>query len=398
MTQIILPESDARVLNTLIRVGRISRTEIADLTGYSRAKITSVINTLMAQGYLVESGSGPSSGGRKSRLLSFTSDMGYVIGVDMGATSVDIALSDFNREIIARYGEDIDVRDGPVLVLDRIAKIILEIIEDHRITPAQVRGIGIGVPGPVEFANGVLIAPPIMPGWEAYPIRNKLHETFPNATVTVDNDVNVMALGELRSGAGIDVENFMFIKIGTGIGCGIVAHREIYRGSTGCAGDVGHIRADSNGPTCHCGNVGCLEAMAGGAAIARQAMEVAQSGKSPALQKYLKETGRELTAVDIGRAAAEGDQTANEIIQVSGTLIGEVLAGLVNFFNPSLILIGGGVSHIGYHLLSSIRQGILSRSLPLSTRHLQIDYSTIGTDCGVLGTLSLGAEHIIISE
>jgi glucokinase-like ROK family protein len=398
MRHITLPESEVRVVNTILKTGELSRTIIAELTGYSRAKITSVIGNLIDQGVLEEAGEGASTGGRKPRLLNFSRELGVVIGVDMGATSIEMAIADFNGQILERHEEETDVRRGPEPILLHVAEVVSEMLDRQGIPTEEVRGIGIGVPGPVEFATGLLIAPPIMPGWEAYPIRQKLQQVFTDAIVMVDNDVNIMALGELRKGAGVGVENFIFIKIGTGIGSGIVAHGEIYRGSSGCAGDIGHIRAAPDGPVCHCGNVGCLEAMAAGPAIAKAALEAAQEGRSPILSKYVEAHGGALTAIDVGRAAAEGDPVANEIIQHSGTLIGEVAAGLVNFFNPSLILIGGGVSHIGYQLLSSIRQGVLRRSLALSTRHLHIDYSTMGGEAGMTGAVALALEHVFVAE
>ena len=233
-----------------------------------------------------------------------------------------------------------------------------------------------------------------MPDWNALPTPDFIRETLPAARVIVDNDVNVMALGELRAGAGIGVENFIVVKIGTGIGGGIVCHGSIYRGSDGCAGDIGHICVDPHGPICRCGNVGCVEAMAAGPAIAMRGTEAARSGKSAELAARLHENSDHLTADDVGIAAARGDRVALEIVQTSGRLIGEALAGLVNFFNPRLVLIGGGVSNIGHQLLSSIRQTILRRSPALSTKDLRIDYVVLGRDAGLTGALALALEYV----
>ena len=390
----MLPE--VKAVESIRRRGSLSRTDIADSIGYSRSKVTSVVNSLTEAGILVEIGDGASSGGRRPRELSFNAEFGYVIGVDMGATSLDVVIADFKEQIIVRQYTKIDVRDGPEPVLNLIRDYALEKLEELHIPATRVYGIGLGVPGPVDFASGVLIAPPIMPGWEAYPIRAYFHEYFPAAVVIVDNDVNVMALGELRAGAGINQLNLLFIKVGTGIGCGIICSGEIYRGTNGCAGDIGHICADPNGPVCHCGNIGCLEAMAAGPPIAARAMEAVRAGESKILARYVDLNDGTLTAEHVGAAAAEGDRIANEIIQDSGRMIGEVLAGLVNFFNPSLILIGGDVSNIGHQFLSSIRRGVLHRSLPLSTRHLRIDTSPMGVDAGIVGAISLALEHVFV--
>ncbi len=391
-----LSPPEYKVLEAIRQRGPLSRTDIADAIGYSRSKITSVVNSLTSAKILREVGDGESSGGRRPRVLDFNADFGCVVGIDMGATSMDMVLANFKGNILDRQYIPIDVREGPDVILGLIRKVVLERLESCQIPVDKVYGFGIGVPGPVEFSTGLLIAPPIMPGWEAYPIAAYIRETFPYAVVTIDNDVNVMALGELRVGAGINEENFIFIKVGTGIGCGIVCNGQIYRGSNGCAGDIGHICADQNGPVCHCGNIGCLEAIAAGPPIAARATQAARAGKSAILARILEAHGK-LSAEDVGAAASQGDRVANEIIQDSGRMIGEVLAGLVNFFNPSLILIGGGVSNIGHQFLASIRRGVLHRSLPLSTRHLRIDTSSMGADAGVIGAISLALEHIFIT-
>ncbi|MBI5928677.1 MAG: ROK family protein [Chloroflexi bacterium] len=387
-----------KAVETIRQVGSLSRTELADSIGYSRSQITSVVNGLIQFGVLHEIGDGKSSGGRRPRVLSFNADFGYVVGVDLGATSLDVALANFEGQVIDRQYITIDVREGPDLILDIICKLVLEQIQRHDIPAHKVCAFGMGVPGPVEFSTGLLIAPPIMPGWEAYPISDFIRKTFPNTLVIVDNDVNVMALGELRAGAGSHEHNFLFIKVGTGIGCGIVCNSEIYRGADGCAGDIGHICVDQNGPTCHCGNIGCLEATAAGPAIAARAMLAARSQKSAILARHLEIQNGVLTAEDVGMAGSQGDPMANEIIRESGRMIGEVLASLVNFFNPSLILIGGGVSRIGPQFLASIRRGVLHRSLALSTRYLRIDTSPMGSDAGIIGAIMLALDHIFTYE
>ncbi len=395
---ILLQPPQAKIAACLRRHGPLSRTDIADITGYSRSTITTVVNELTDAGILEEIGDGESSGGRRPRVVSFRPDFGYIIAVDMGATGLDLAIADFNAAMLERVSLPIDVRDGAAPILGLIHRLAIDLLEHNGIPPEKIYAFGIGVPGPVDFAAGILNSPPIMPGWDAYPIRAFFRTAFPNAVVIVDNDVNMMALGELAAGSGRRHENFIFVKVGTGIGCGIVARGEIYRGSTGSAGDIGHICADKNGPMCHCGNIGCLEAIAAGPAIAHRAAEAALAGRSQILKKYYEQCGGQLTAVEVGRAAAEGDKVANEIVRDSGYIIGEVLAGLVNFFNPSLILIGGGVSHIGLLFLSSIRSGILTRSLPLSTRHLRIDTSVLAQDAGLIGATALALTNVFSEE
>ncbi|MBI9050791.1 MAG: ROK family protein [Anaerolineaceae bacterium] len=338
-------------------------------------------------------GEDQSRGGRRARLVNFSAQAGYIFGVDIGATSVDLALADFTGGILSRTDAAANVLDGPPILLDQVKSMMLSMLEEQSIPIEKIRGIGIGVPGPVEFSTGLLISPPIMPGWEAFPIRETFNEVFAQAVVMVDNDVNVMALGELRRGK-IKAENCIFIKIGTGIGAGIVCKGKIYRGNIGCAGDVGHICVDYNGPLCHCGNVGCVEAMAAGPAIAAKAMQAAKEGRSAMLLEMMNQRGRDLTARDVAEAAAKGDRPSTAIIQETGKLIGAMLSSVVNFYNPSLILIGGGVSNSGYYLLSSIRRSVLQRSLPLSTQDLRIEYNSLRGDAGIYGAIYLGLDHI----
>jgi glucokinase-like ROK family protein len=284
--------------------------------------------------------------------------------------------------LLAQHGEAADVRQGPGVVLARVRTLMRELLTQAGLTAKDVLGVGIGVPGPVNFAIGQLVSPPLMPAWDSFSIRDYLREEYA-APVFVDNDVNLMALGELwrlrRS-----LSNFLVIKVGTGIGCGIVCHGEVYRGAAGSAGDVGHICVDQEGPRCHCGNVGCVEAMAAGPAITRMAVEAANAGESAALAACLREKGR-IEATDVGEASRAGDAAANGIIQRAGNLIGQMLASVVNFFNPSHVFIGGGITGIGPLFLAAVRQSVYQRSLALSTRHLEIQYTPLGMQGGVIG-------------
>jgi glucokinase-like ROK family protein len=264
--------------------------------------------------------------------------------------------------------------------------------------PEQILGIGVGVPGPVDFTHAVLVAPPLMPDWENFSIRDFFKKTFSAAFVAVDNDVNVMALGEQRYGAGMNIDHFIFVKVGTGIGAGIISNGRIHRGSDGSAGDIGHICVDKQGPICRCGNRGCLEAMTAGPAIVERAMQAARNGTSQILSRMRVSNNGSLRPEDVNAAIREGDEAALEIIRSSGQMIGDVLAGLVNFFNPSHIFIGGGIANFGNHLLVAIRRAVLRRSLPLATSGLDIVFSRLGSDAGVLGAIMLALEYLFIVE
>lgn len=389
---------EANILVALRKHGPMSRADLGGRLGYSRANVTTILNHLLSLNILEERELGESQGGRRPRMYGINGRLGFVVGVDIGATSLDIALADFNGNILERLAEPADVRDQPEQFLSRVTALIEQMVEGQNGRSDQVLAIGMGVPGPVQFDEGVLIAPPLMPAWESFSIRSYMRQFFPAANVVVDNDVNVMAIGEAHAGAGRGIENFIFLKIGTGIGSGIICHGDIYRGQDGAAGDVGHICIDYNGPVCHCGNVGCLEIMAAGPAIAARGLEAAESGESDLLAEVLAANDGLMTAKMVGDAAKAGDLAANDIVKTSGRMIGGMLAGLVNFFNPRMILIGGGVSHIGIRFLSAIRQAVLRRSTALSTRHLRIEFSPLGKDAGVIGAIWLALEYVFAIE
>ena len=395
---IVLTAEEAEIMAALKKNGKTTRSEVMALTGWSKAKISQDVNALIQKGYLTEAGEGSSTGGRKPRIIRINSQLGYVIGIDIGATSLDIALANATGAVIEHVSEPADVRQAPEILLSRCRELILQLIEARDVRPEQILGIGVGVPGPVNFDKGVLVAPPLMPGWENYPIGNFFKKTFTSAFVVVDNDVNIMALGEQFSGNAADIEHFILIKIGTGIGSGIMASRKIHRGNDGCAGDIGHICVDKEGPVCCCGNRGCLEAMAAGPAIAEKAMQAVRDGKSEILKRMYDNNGGVLTPLHVNAACREGDQAALEIIRYSGQMIGEVLAGLVNFFNPSHIIITGGIANFGNHLLIAIKRTVLRRSLPLATANLSINFSQTGADAGILGAISLVLDYLFIVE
>ena len=395
---ILVDSGEAEIMRALRMHGRISRSEISNITGWSKAKVSQEIKSLVDKGYLVEIGAGASRGGRKPGLLRINNQLGYIVGIDIGATSLEVALADVTGSILQRQLEVADVHLRAESVLGRCRQILLDLIKLQGGVPDQILGIGVGVPGPVDFARGVLVAPPLMPEWENFSIRDFFKKTFSSAFVVVDNDVNIMALGERRAGDGINIDHFIFVKIGTGIGAGIISNGKIHRGSDGSAGDIGHICIDKNGPLCACGNIGCLEAMTAGPAIAAKAMQAAIDGISPTLDKMRESNGGFIRPEDVNVACREGDQAALDIIRESGQAIGDVMATLVNFFNPSHIFIGGGIANFGNHLLVAIRKAVLHRSLPLATTHLSIKFSRMGSNAGVLGAIMLALEYLFIVE
>ncbi len=390
-----ITEQEKSLIDIIRKYGELSKSDFADCTDYSRTKITSCIDSLLEKNILIANTRTEYTGGRRSKKYLLNGAYGLVVGVDIGATSTDLGIADFSGKLLVRYSEPSNVKDGPIIVLGRVCTLLEKLLQDHGLDIDKLNAIGIGVPGPVDYTLGTLVSPPIMPGWDRFPIIQTIQQWFPSQSVVVDNDVNVMALGELYQGAGKGVENLIFVKIGTGIGAGIICEGQIYRGSSGCAGDIGHISVDKNGPLCHCGNRGCLEALAAGPAIAERSVQAALAGRSAVLLNYYEKKNHILTPEDVGNASREGDTFAIEVIRQSGQYIGDVLAGLVNFYNPGKIVLGGGVSNLGNLLLSSVREAVLHRSLPLATRDLLIVFSEIGADAGVTGAINLAIDDML---
>ncbi|MBA2721017.1 MAG: ROK family protein [Chloroflexi bacterium] len=377
-----------------IRLGRSrSRNELVERTGLGRAIVAQRVGELLERGLVVEGDPGPSTGGRPPRRLTFRADAGHLLVADLGATSVDVALTTLDGQILGHRDEPAEIEAGPEAGLGRVEELFDQLLATTHAVPGRLWGIGIAVPGPVEFATGRPTSPPIMPGWDGYPIRERFTARHA-AWVWVDNDVNVLALGEGRSGVAAGHEDVVVVKIGTGIGAGIITGGRLHRGAQGSAGDVGHIQVtDDPGVVCRCGNIGCLEALAGGAALGRAGEEAARAGRSARLQTALDQRGR-VTAEDVARAASAGDPTAVAMLQGAGRRVGSMLASVVNFFNPSLIVIGGGVANSPDQLLASIRETVYRRSLPLATRDLLIQRSSLGGLAGVIGAASMVVDEL----
>lgn len=379
---VTLPES----LLDLIRLrDTATRAELLDETGWGRTVLTQRLAELMDIGLVSDAGTGRSTGGRAPREVRFRREAAAVVGANLGATSIDIAVTDLAGETLATYEETWDIARGPEATLDRLKTLIGQTVTDSPVSQADIVGLGVGLPGPVEFASGRAVSPPIMPGWSNYPVRDRLAEHF-GVHVVVDNDVNTMAIGEQRAGLARGVDDFVFVKVGTGIGAGIFSNGLLHRGAAGAAGDIGHIAVEGGSAVlCRCGRYGCLEAYAGGAALARQAQEAAESGQSKYLADLLKMSEGSLTAVHVTSGASAGDPECLRLLNRAAWRLGQAMSGCVNFFNPSLIAFGGGVSRAGDLLLPGIRQAVLELSLPLATRNLRIEITRLDDTAGTIG-------------
>ena len=371
----------------------LSKADLVKMTSYSLATVNEHTEFLLRSELLAEAERGPSTGGRKPILLTFNAELGFVVAIDLESTHVRVGIADLNSKILtSESSKDIDVSLGPSAVLEKVKAIVFNLMDQLGITKHQIKGIGMGVHGPVRYSAGITTSLAIMPGWENYQVSQFWSQHF-DCPCFVDNNVHTMALAEQTVNADSDHANIIFVKIGNGIGASVICNGRLYRGSTEYAGGIGHINIGHD-KLCYCGNRGCLEAQAGGRAIAARAEQLARSGQSEFLMRLLEEKNK-LTLSDVRKAVVESDPVAVELMRECGNVIGDVLAGLVNFFNPSLVYIGGAVSGVGDVLLASIRQSIYQHSLPLATRSLSIQHLSLGENAGLIGAGVLAAEEII---
>jgi glucokinase-like ROK family protein len=364
--------------------GGISRVEIAHLLDLSRAAVTAIVNDLLATGIIREAERRTVRNGRPPVVLEVNPARGYVIGIDFGATHLNLLLADISARILEEIEIDIDIQDGPEKCLAEANSCVRELLTRTHLELKDILTIGIGVPGPIVSEAGMVVAPPIMPGWDGYPIRDTLQKLW-GCPVSVNNDAELGVLGEWAAGAGRGERNLVYIKVGTGIGAGLLMDGQIYRGATGSAGEIGHLTIDENGPVCACGNQGCLEAVAGGRAIALQARQAVQQGQRTQLASFLPVDN--ITARDVAAAARRGDLLSQQILSTAGLHIGLAIAGLVNMFNPGMVIIGGGVAQTGDLLLEPMRQTVQRRSLPAAARVVRITTAILGRRSSSMGAV-----------
>ncbi|WP_232663521.1 ROK family transcriptional regulator [Pseudonocardia sp. TRM90224] len=379
------PASAGDVLAVFRSLGPQTRAEVMERTGLSRSTVTQRLDALLAHGLVVPAGEQRDdvpSRGRPAGQFAFHRDRGVLLVADVGASSLRVALCDLLGTVGLERSAVIDVASGPRAVLDVVDGLFRELLDASGRPAAAVHGIGLDVPGPVDFAAGTVVSPPIMTGWDRFDIRGWFAERYP-CPVMVDKDVNAMAFAEHRA-AHPDVDALLMLKIGTGVGSGIIAGGRVYRGADGAAGDIGHVQLDtgdgSDPPLCRCGNVGCLEAYASGWALVRD----------------LRAAGRDVQGVDAALAlAATGDPEAARFLRRAGRLLGGAVAEAVSLLNPRVVVLGGQVAaSAGDQLVAGIRELVYRRSLPLATARLQIVPSALGTRAGLVGSALLLADVV----
>ncbi len=371
--------------------GGISRAALARELGLSRAAVSSIVSDFLEIGLVHETRLGPAYGGRRPRLLELNPDWGAVVGVDMGVTHLTIIVADIAARVHKAREIPWRIADGPEACLSTVRAEVQRTLAAAQVPPERVRAYGVGVPGPIDQQAGAVRNPPVMPGgWDGYPIRDELTRAW-GRPVLLNNDANLGAFGEWAYGAGRGEDPLVYIKVGSGIGAGMVIRGEIYCGATGSAGEIGHTTVVENGPRCACGNRGCLEAVAGGRAIARQAQEAVQAGKPT--QLALMGPVETLTAREVALAARRGDLVAQQILRQAGEYLGIAVANLINLLNPAVVVFGGGVAQVGDLLLEPVRQEVQRRSLPSMAKAARITAAVLGRHSTAMGAVAQAIIH-----
>ncbi|MFF3505041.1 ROK family protein [Streptomyces sp. NPDC003247] len=382
---------------SLIRSGAaVTRPDLSRRTGLGRTIITQRVDHAIRAGLVAEGEPAPSTGGRPSRVLRIAPGRGVVLGMVFGATQLHAAVTDLDGTVLAGRRTSWDIETGPEASLATLFEVSAQLLTPE--LTDRLWGVCVGVPGPVDFARGTAVQPPIMAGWHGFPLRDRLEAHY-EVPAWVDNDANLMALGAWSTTRGSAGDNVLLVKASTGIGLGLISRGRLHRGARGAAGDLGHIIvAEESRHRCRCGQFGCLEAFAGGWALARDARAAALAGRSPFLAERLERSPAPLAVTDVLDGCRAGDPVSVELVTRAGELVGAQLASLISVFNPSTVYLAGLLAQAGDVFRDPVADVVARRSLPLATDELVI--AEVGPDRseGVVGAAALAVDELLQPE
>jgi len=388
----------AAVLDAIRRAEGITQPILVDRVGLGRSVVAQRVAELESVGLVASTGLGPSTGGRAPRQLALRADAGYVLGVDIATNELLVAIADLAGNLLETRHESTDVSDGPEAIfalIERMADALL----DQTGARENLWAVGLGMPGPVAFDPDGTTSMPTMRDWDRFPTRKRLAARW-NAPVWMENRVNLSALGERRvNPVAAASRQTIYLGGGEEIGAAVVVDGRIYRGARGLAGEIAHVPVPEGGDAvCRCGKRGCLDAVAGRAALVRDGRLLAEIGQSPSLAAVLATTGV-IRPVDVTEAADKGDPAAQALLRRSAQLLGSSLATLVNVFNPDLVILGGGMARASAHLIETIREAIHRGALPAATLILRIETSAVDMEiAGMIGAVQFAVDEIFTPE
>jgi len=365
----------------------LTRADVATLTGWARVTVTARVERLLEDGLLEPFDERVNGRGRPATCYRLAATAGVLLVADVGATGMRVARFDLAGNIEATVSRASTIGDGPDRVLNIVHRAWKDLMRGSKV--ARPWGVAIGLPGPVEYSRGRVVDPPIMTGWDGFEVKATIAGWY-DTVAQVENDANALAVGELAAAAeaGTPISDLLVVKIGTGVGAGIISGGKVLRGTSGSAGDIGHTEADNvisraDRPICRCGKVGCVEAYAGGWALVRDASAAGLEVKD--VQSFL-------------RYLSDGDPVARALTANAGRVIGSAIATAVSLLNPEQVILGGSLGLVGDHLVAGVREQVYAQSLPLATRSLRIETSRLGQDAGVRGLAHELSRKVLLGD
>jgi predicted NBD/HSP70 family sugar kinase len=393
-----LEDKELAILHLIHSGLHSSRLELARKTGLSPASLTSIVQSLINRGLVVERAAVSSGLGRRPVRLEIRGDAAYLVGVDIGSFYLRVVITDINGNIVYQHQSRTTIPEGRDRVLKRVFEAVHDAIRKSGLPKSAIMGIGLAHSGVIDSQNGMVLSfprPGQMAEWRNIPLQALFQKEFQVPSLLEDS-VRTIATAEKCFGLGKNLNDFLYIDVGMGIGAAIFFDGKLYRGAGGKAGEFGHITVDENGPLCSCGNNGCLEAVASCAAIIEAVQTAMMRGVDSKIRSL---AGGDLDQVSIeliAQAAAENDSLAFRVLHEAASYIANGLADLVNLLNPRIIIFGGALFRAAPHLLSDpLRSIIKQRSLEKSSNDVQLQVSPLGSEAGALGASRLIAEKIL---
>lgn len=377
----------SEVIQLIHRNGAMSRADLSRVTGLSAPTISALANVLIESGLINEAGEAESSGGRRPILMRFKYQARYAIGIDLGATHITSMVINLGGTPVAVRSVSVDAMHEPQQAINLIRTHLTELLNESKLSSAEVVGAGIAAPAPLEGEGLKRLSPIILPAWKDIDLQKEIGRDFKDLLVYVDNDANAGALAEKWWGKGRGFSNMAYIKLGTGVGSGLIINDDIYRGSAGTAGEIGHTSISSDGPLCRCGNHGCMESYVGSPAI------IANVSSKLKAQPIQGVDANNIKIRALAEAALDGDSIAIQIVQEAGNYLGIAIANLLNLLNPGLIVLGGDLVAAGPVLLNSVQETALARAISKAGKEVTITSSDLGGNVVAIGAATLVFHH-----
>lgn len=389
--ELILKINTVNILQLIKNFGPVSRTTIAQKANLSLATVCKITDYLIEADLVCEIGEGESSGGRKPVLLKINNNGYYVVGIKLSEKLISVAITNLGADILYKKEIHFNSKNNIESLVDKLVESYEIIVADSGLKKEKILGLGLGIPGHVDKVSGVCKYSGVL-GWKDIPLGKILEEKL-GIYVIINNDVNTLTVAERWFGAGSSVNDFVVVTVGSGIGCGVVTNGNLYYGYSGATGEFGHIKVSGDGPICECGKRGCLETLAAEPAIVRRVTEAINSGEASDLKRLLY-GNKEITIMDIIKAAKAGDNLAKRIYHSAGTYLGIGIANLVNIINPQRVIVSGEGLKAGELLTDSMIAAFRENCFPSIADITELIIEPLGDDAWARGAASLVIEEL----